>query len=525
MDYGIRGPSQFETGTTDRELAALRRESDPLLRGESLLAMAGRLRDRDFTDSAANLYQQILEDHDYSESIRSRADSRLAALRGEGSFADRLEHGAGRFLRELTDPSNLLAMTAAGSAFRLARFAALGRLAAQPALPRLALRGLAGLAGFGAEAIAFPLALRLGHWAQGRELEWSHRALRNELAVSFLSLGGLRAGGLVTGALARRQSFLRPLLQQSGMLGGILLGQGLEMATGLRDHRGFSDSLADSLSTLVFFNVAGRLHRQWSGEGIRTWERRIETQSEALTRPPNLGWPRGWNISGLPALAVSTATPPPPIPAELLGPDRVYMTSDGEGSGVRRIPRLDVSVDEYRYRQVEPEFWRREIRETAADWASHLSPGKRAFEASIVVSRLETRPTSFRNLMAYLARYNSPAARLLMLQQGLVGEPSAAPWISESLKAVRNQVQDRYAPHQISEAYEQLWLRYANRLNYSESEFELYDAPLSSPESYERFAQTPDALYQALLHLPLPELFMPMMSALKIFPGPDTRLP
>lgn len=492
-----------------------------MLRGEALLAWAGRHAGGPGLDSAAAIYQQISQDQEYSASIRRRASDRLAALRGEGSWSARIEAGCGRLFQELSDPSALLAMTIAGSAFRLSRWASLGRLAAQPALPPFAIRSLAGLAGFAAEATTFPLALRLGRIAQGRNLDWSPRALGSEWASSALSLGALRASGLLVGTLASRSNLFRPLLQQAGMFGGILLAHGLEIRAGLREQRSLGDMSFDALATLLLFNAASRLNRAWIGEGARRWEQRIETRSESLARLPRWRWPNPPSPGLNPALATSSGARAP----EPIGPDRVYMSSDGEISGVRLLPKLDISVEEYRLRQAEPDFWRLEVRDAVFEWVGDLPRSRRIFEASIVEQRLAQRPAAFRNLIAYLAHYDPLAAQVLMVRQDLVADHSPIRRVPLLREASNHPIVDRYDPHQLGESYEELWLRYVHRLRYDESEFSLYETPLSSPESYERFAQTPVVLYQALLHLPMPELFMPMMHAMAIFPSPQTRLP
>ncbi|HKX12498.1 MAG TPA: hypothetical protein VJP40_05050, partial [bacterium] len=268
------------------EYGAINHERDPELRGEGLLSLASRQERVHRNDLAIQLYSELLSSAETPQNLRERAERRLEAQLGEGRVGDRVEVLLNRFVEEATEPTNLLAMTAAGLAFRTSRFLALSRLAANPnagLLTRgLGARAVAGLAGFSVEAATFPVAGRVANLALGRTLDWSPETLGGELVSSFLMLGALRAGGMSAGALAGRSASLRPFLQQAGMYGGILLGHGLEVRAGLREGTSLSAAMVDGLSTLLQFNVAGRLSRGLLGEGMHRWERRIELQSEAL---------------------------------------------------------------------------------------------------------------------------------------------------------------------------------------------------------------------------------------------------
>ncbi|HKX12037.1 MAG TPA: hypothetical protein VJP40_02705 [bacterium] len=305
----------------DAERRSLTREPDPELRGEGLLSLAGRQERAHRPELAIEIYSELLSSAETPAFIRERAQRRLDAYRGLGNLGDRAEILFSRFSAEATEPTTLLAMTAAGLAFRVSRFVALSRLAASPNAGLwtrgFGARTLAGSTGFGVEAAVFPLAGRLGHLALGREQDWSYRALGGELASSYLMLGALRAGGMATAALSARTNLLRPALQQTGMFGGILLGQELEVRAGLRERTSAGVTLIDGLSTLVQFNVAGRLNRSLLGEGMSSWERRIEQQSEVLGRT---SWPapRLPEIGHRPALSlVSAAIPFNPSSAPL----------------------------------------------------------------------------------------------------------------------------------------------------------------------------------------------------------------
>lgn len=287
----------------DAEFRALRRELDPELRGEALLALARR-QERDSEAAAADeIYSGLVEDRELPSSVRNRARSRLGALRGEGPVGARAEILLGRFVEEASNPSTLLAMTVAGVAFRATRLFTLSRLAASPIanpLTRgLGARALAGLAGFGVEATVFPVAGRAGNLAMDHQQDWSPRALSREIGASFLTLGALRAGGFLTRSLASSQAWYRPAAEQAGMFGGIVLGHELEVRAGFRNRSSGANMLVDSLATLLQFNVAGRLNRSLGGEGLRRWERSSELQRQWIEQAnlPSTRVP--WRLGGI----------------------------------------------------------------------------------------------------------------------------------------------------------------------------------------------------------------------------------
>ncbi|HKY62026.1 MAG TPA: hypothetical protein VJR29_01275, partial [bacterium] len=137
----------------------------------------------------------------------------------------------------------------------------------------------------------------------------------------------------------------------SGMYGGILLGHELEVRAGLRERTSGSIALVDGLSTLLTFQVAGRLNRSLLGEGMRRWERGVEVRTEALSRalpnPPLFQRGEGrvppfekgglGGISPEPAFAgEGSFIHPRPEP---LGPDRVYMSGEDGKKGGNDNPR------------------------------------------------------------------------------------------------------------------------------------------------------------------------------------------
>lgn len=302
------------------ELASLGREGDPELFSENLLALARRLEVAGRLDAAVGLYAE-LAGRTQASPVQARAQGALDAVLGRGAAGPRAEFLLRRLAHEATEPSALIAMTAAGTVFRLTRLASLGRLAASPHanfLTRgLGARAVSGLAAFTLEAPAFTLGGRLAGAALGRNQDWSAGALGRDLASSYLVLGGLRLTGWASGAAYRgvagpagtlRERPLQMLFQQGGMLTGIMLGHALETRLGLRPQMAGATTLIDSLAMLVQFNVAGRLSHHAFGPRVAAWERGLEAQTELLARE-NLGFrgPRRGGISAgaLPALAAA----------------------------------------------------------------------------------------------------------------------------------------------------------------------------------------------------------------------------
>ncbi|HKY62030.1 MAG TPA: hypothetical protein VJR29_01295 [bacterium] len=360
LDRALNGLS----GSALAERRSLERERDPFLYMEGLLTLAGRLERDQRPELASRIYAQMLESAEAPPELRDRARRRLAAWNGEGEVGDRAEVLLSRFSRELTDPVSLFAMTAAGAAFRTARFVSLARLAANPAAGALSrgfgARILSHAAGFVSEALVFPLAARLGNLTLGRDQAWSGSAWARETASSFLLLGALRAGGLLAG-LAGRRTLLGPLGQQAGMFGGILLGHELETRFGLRERTRGSITLLDSLAMLLQFNAAGRIQRGLTGEGWRNWERSLEAQTAVLERGGGRDLRPPWSKAGIlpeplvagAALASSRGVEP------LRGPDRVYMSQGGEGGGQRSAAEVLIRAASLRVRIAPPEAWAR----------------------------------------------------------------------------------------------------------------------------------------------------------------------
>lgn len=279
------------------ELASLLRETDSEQFSEGLLSLGLRQEQEGRLESAATIYSAM------SDAGSSAARQRLDALTGRGALGARAEFLLRNLAQQAAEPTSLLAMGIAGAAFRLTRLAILSRLSSTGApgfLTRVLGAGrLASAAGFVVEASVFPMVARVGNEVLGRPQDWTSAVLGRDLASSYLVLGGLRFAGWASGAayqnLAAESARLGPLhifSQQCGMLGGILLGHGLETWLGLRRPQDGATTLIDSLATLLQFNVAGQLQRHAFGQSWQTWERNLDLQAETLaTLPPGRSGP------------------------------------------------------------------------------------------------------------------------------------------------------------------------------------------------------------------------------------------
>ncbi len=350
------------------ELLALAGESDARLFFESLLQFGARQEAANRLDLATVIYGLVQSQAEGP--LGQRAGQRLDAVLGRGAGGARTEFLLRRLAHEASEPTALFAMGAAGTAFRLTRLATLSRLAATPAgnfLTRgFGARAAASLTGFAVEATVFPLAGRAANEALGRSQDWSAQALRRDIASSFLVLGGLKLSGWAAGAAFNRLHGINPLtgqaqrltgfagfsqrvIPQAGMLGGILLGHGLEERLGLREHVDGATTMVDSLAMLLQFNVAGRLTHRAFGSRFHAWEQGLDRQTELLARQ-NVGTNSGRG-SRLADLIRMTGPRPQLVTPEGVrmsalgeaGPGRLFepqsqMTATGEGGGNRRTP-------------------------------------------------------------------------------------------------------------------------------------------------------------------------------------------
>lgn len=335
------------------------RNSEMLLGG--LTALAAQLEARGREEGALRIYSFVREESSRFglDAAGARAATRSQALLGEGSSGLRTEIFLRRLTREVLEPTSLAAMGVAGGVYRLTRLATLSRLSAS-ALPGFWTAGtgarmLSSVAAYAVEAPVFALTAHSARAVLGGREGWAH--FDRELAASFFMLGGLRlagaaslglhrqilgraetAGFLANGSFGRRLS--ETLFHQGGMFAGIVAGHGLEQAAGLAPHRPAGSLLADSLGTLIQFNLAGQVVGRAFGAGFRSWERRLDAQSETLiaSRPR---FPGSWNLPGAgnfgltEALAVPggrLSGPPPAENAETSArPFTSMMSIEGEG--------------------------------------------------------------------------------------------------------------------------------------------------------------------------------------------------
>ena len=296
------------------ELQALAGEGDEALFWEGLLHLGMCLeaghREGAAVEVYANAVGALSPLTGEGRIFQRRFQTRLDAILGRGEWGPRAEFLLRRLATEASDPAALLALGAAGAAYRLTRLGALSRLVAAPAMVwtrGCGARATASLAGFAVEAPVFTLSGRLAGAALGRPQEWGAAALGRDVASSYMVLGGLKLAGWASGSAyrgvagpggAERVQPLRMLFQQSGMLTGILLGHSLEEWAGLRPRLDGATTLVDSLALLLQFNVAGSLSRRAFGARWAAWERGLDRQAETLARTPRGGGGLAW-----PALA------------------------------------------------------------------------------------------------------------------------------------------------------------------------------------------------------------------------------
>ncbi len=388
------------------ELRSLANEPDLRVLSESLLTLANRMENQNRLPLAAAIFA-LLEESPGVETIRGAARAQLAALAGRAE-APQWESLGRRVLRETFDPASLLAMGTAGAVFRMARLTVLSRLAASPAANFLTRgRGAGILAGTGAFAMEVPafVAVRRGvSAAMGRNQDWTAEVLSHEVASSFLVLGALKLAGLGSHGLIRSldsirgvgarsaayywrmplRSVTRLVLPQAGMFGGIMLGHRLEEATGLRESQSGPSLLAESLVTLLQFNLAGRMTRQLFGEGFHRWERDLELRQRAAQ----------------PLLQTSDALPWRTQAAGEAGFFNIeMMSSEGNGGGGELPPPTRVDRVQFirlvrRLRPFRPYFERRGVSEALISRA--LSSAGSVEELATLILEAVLRPVNRR---------------------------------------------------------------------------------------------------------------------------------
>lgn len=320
-----------ETSAYGAELRSLLSEADPEIFHRGILQEAARQERRGRIAEAAALYQALSQVP--AGKASELAQRRLAALNGGGQIGDQAEQLLSRFVREIGEPAPLLAMGAAGLAFRAARGGALANLLLRPsgAFTRgIGARFLASSVGFGAEVLAFSGTNRAVNAAMGRQLDWSSVALKNELAQSLLFLGAVKGAGALAQSMQRslgKGTARAAFLGQATLLGGIYAGGTLEEMAGLRPARSAETSLVDSLALFLNLKVAGRLSQALLGSRFGAWERELDLRSSFMAE-------QGASPGAL-ALKLGGLVPsqgPSNLQAGEASPRKVYMAS---GSGSR----------------------------------------------------------------------------------------------------------------------------------------------------------------------------------------------
>ncbi|HEX5033349.1 MAG TPA: hypothetical protein VFW62_02610, partial [bacterium] len=289
------GPSE----TARRELRALDRESDPELRLSGLLSLGRRLLRRDETPAALRIFQIVK--HESAETfpeLAGQAEREIAAIEGHGAFGQRVEFLSRHFFREVSSPAGLVAMAGSQAVFGLARAALLARLTSSPAA-RLWTRGfgaraLASGGAYGVEAPSFVAFSGGTRTALGEKQDWSRQALGEETAASFLTLGALKLGAWAGGN--------RLGLSTASTLSGILLGHRLEEWAGLRPSTDGTMALAEGLTTLLHFKVAGRVLGSALGPRWADFQRELHWRSESRSGS-------GWDLAAV-GQSLATANGP-----------------------------------------------------------------------------------------------------------------------------------------------------------------------------------------------------------------------
>ncbi len=283
------------------ELQALAGEGDEALFWEGLLHLGMRLEAGHREGAAVEVYASAVGALSpftgEGRILQRRFQTRLDAILGRGEWGPRAEFLLRRLATEASDPAALLALGAAGAAYRLTRLGALSRLVAAPAnvwTRGFGARAAASLAGFAVEAPAFTISGRLAGAALGRPQEWGAAALGRDAASSYLVLGGLKLAGWASGSAYRRFAGpvgaervppLRTLFQQSGLLTGILLGHSLEQWAGLRPRLDGATTLIDSPGPPAAIQRRG-ISAAPSVRAFAAWGAGLDRQAEIAASGP-----------------------------------------------------------------------------------------------------------------------------------------------------------------------------------------------------------------------------------------------
>jgi len=299
----------------DPEFQSLLQEKDPALFAQGFLQWALRREDRGDLGAAAKVYAELAANGDAE--VAGQARRRLDLLEGKGRGADRAEAMLARFAREALHPAGVLGMTAASLAFRVTRLASLRFLLDSPVAGPLTrgagARFAASLAGFAAEVPAMLFASKGMQQALGERPAWDSASLAREWQAGALFLAGMKLGAAFGATLTRQMATVSPaaapwrgpVLTQSSLLGGAILGKALE-------HRflgeGGKFSWLEGLAAYLHAHAGAGLGRSLLGSGWRVLETGLELRAVEGTErrgPRPKGWLREAGAFALAAPAVS----------------------------------------------------------------------------------------------------------------------------------------------------------------------------------------------------------------------------
>ncbi len=292
------------------ELVALASEPNPDLFLQGIMNLSRRLHGAGDAALAAalplSLRRSLQDQPEWRGAISAAAWADLNrecdVLQSRGPIGPRAEFLLRHFAREVSHPATLASFAAGAGAFQSLRLLTLARLTAAPAgLATRAwrARALASLAGLGGETFALTLSHRSLREALGERQVWDAESIRRELLANGITLGLMRGAGAASesafralhgvspGAsrVARFSGFTsvsRLAIPQTAMLGALLLAHRAESALGLRPSADAATVLFDSLTTLLHFNVGGRIFESLQPRGFGAWTRGLEEHSRAL---------------------------------------------------------------------------------------------------------------------------------------------------------------------------------------------------------------------------------------------------
>lgn len=248
------------------EINSLATETDPQLRREGCLRLAGRLESR-YPALAAQIYADLAQEKT-SDGLSDKAGERLAVLQGSGSFGARAERLFRQVGDQLFDPKILVPMMAGTMVFSSTRALLGARLAMGGGWgPGLAGRALASGLAFGAEVPTFVLLQR--------QMRSPSASLGEDLLHGGISLGLLKLSALAIAAPLRSLPNVGALHHAAGGL-SLFAANFLEQSAGLRPKSDAGTALAESFLSYFTMSAGMELGRSLLGRGFQNWESRIQ---------------------------------------------------------------------------------------------------------------------------------------------------------------------------------------------------------------------------------------------------------